>query len=154
MDPGWPIEFLRPLLRRKGRGTLISGIGVVSDASPKQDYRVPDLTFLAAGREALIVRDGTCKGGPDAVLAVRSPADETYEKLPFFAQLGVREMIVIDRDTKRPEVFRLAGSQYLAVSPGLDGFVLAETLGIRFRVVDGPRLVVEDAAEPSLQMLI
>lgn len=30
------------------------------------------------------------------------------EKLPFFAALGVREVIVIDHDTKRTQIFRLA----------------------------------------------
>jgi hypothetical protein len=29
--------------------------------------------------------------------------------------LGVREVIVIDRDTKQPQLFRLAGSQYVPV---------------------------------------
>ena len=36
------------------------------------------LTFLAAGREHLLVEDGVRGGGPDSVVDVRSPGDETY----------------------------------------------------------------------------
>jgi len=28
--------------------------------------------------------------------------------LPFFARLGIGEVVVIDRDTRRPEAYRLA----------------------------------------------
>jgi Uma2 family endonuclease len=145
------IEFARPLLRRKRLGLLISGVNVFAGASTDEDYRIPDFTFLASGREDLIAVDGIRGGGPDAVLEIRSPRDETYDKLPFFAALGVREVIVIDRDSKRPEVFRLAGSQYLAVAPDREGWVVSEVLRLRFRQVPGatPRLAAEDLDDPA-----
>ena len=34
------------------------------------------------------------------------PGDESYEKFPFYAAVGVRELLVIDRDTKEPELYR------------------------------------------------
>jgi Uma2 family endonuclease len=139
------IVFLRPLLTKRGRGTLQSGINVFDEASPKENYRIPDLTFVAAGRESVLAEDGTRGGGPDAVIEVRSPGDESYDKLPFFASLGVREVIVIDRDTKRPEIFRLAGSQYVAVAPDRDGWVASEALRVRLRQSPGsPVLAIED----------
>jgi Uma2 family endonuclease len=130
---------------------LRAGIDVFRERDRNEDYRIPDLTFIAAGNQKIIVDDGTRGGGPDAVIEVRSPDDESYDKLPFFAQLGVREVLVIDRDTKRPEVFRLAGRQYLAVAAERDGWVTSQVLGARFRPVDGPRLAVEDLAEPAVR---
>lgn len=137
--------FLVPLLERTGGGVLVSGINVFSDKSRAEDYRIPDLTFVAAGREALLCEEGVRGGAPDAVIEIRSPGDETYEKLPFFAALGVREVIAIGRDSKGPEVYRLAGSQYLAVAADREGRIAAETLGVRFRLKaePGPRLIVE-----------
>ncbi len=141
------IGFLEPLLRNSARGTLSSGINVFRG---DRDYRIPDLTFVASGREAVLAEDGTRDGGPDAVIEIRSPDDESYEKLQFFAAIGTREVIVVDRDTKRPEIFRLAGPQYVALQADLDGWLLSETMRVRFRVADAaPRLVVEDAIEPS-----
>ncbi|MBI2900337.1 MAG: Uma2 family endonuclease [Planctomycetes bacterium] len=150
------LTFLRPLLRRKKRGTLKLAINVFNEASPKQDYRIPDFTFVAAGRERLIAADGVRGGGPDAVIEIRSPDDETYEKLPFFAALGVREVVVVDRDSKKPEVLRLTGSQYLVVAADREGWVASEVLGVRFRLLPGtpPRLAVEDIEDPSARVEI
>lgn len=145
------IEFFGPLFRRTQRGALFSGINVFREAGPTSDYRIPDLTFVAAAREHVLHDDGVRGGGPDAVVEIRSPEDETYDKLPFFAALGVGEVIVCHRDSKEPQVFRLTGSQYLAVQGDPDGWLVSPALGVRFRRVDGPRprLRIEDLADPS-----
>jgi Uma2 family endonuclease len=143
------IIFLVPLMERRGRGTLVSGINVFDRASPKENYRVPDATFVATGREGVLVEDGV-HGGPDAVIEIRSPGDGSYDKLPFFASLGVRETIVIDRDTKKPEIFRLAGSQYVAVAADREGWLTSETLRVRFRHAPHA-LVIEDVDDPAVR---
>jgi Uma2 family endonuclease len=138
------IEFLRPLLRKSGRGILRSGINVFDDASPSENYRIPDLTFVKAGRSAVMKADGIRGGPPDAVVEIHSPADETYEKLPFFAKLGVPEVIVIDRDSKAVEVFRLSRGAYAKVAADAVGAVTAESLEMSFRRTEEVRLVVRD----------
>ena len=147
------IEFLRPHFRISGRGRLVSGINVFGNEA---NYRIPDLAFVAAGREHILQPDGTRGGGPDAVIEIRSPDDETYDKLPFYASLGVREVVVIDRDTKRPELYRLAGSQYVALQDDEQGFVRSEAMKVRFRGISGekPRLAVEDAMNPATRIEI
>jgi Uma2 family endonuclease len=144
-------RFLGTLCDRHKRGVLALGINVFDETSTVPDYRIPDFTFVAAGREHLLARDGVRGGGPEAVIEVRSPEDETYEKLPFFARIGVREVIVIDRDTKRPEIYRLAGPQFLAVQPDRDGWLGSETLHVRFTVSHTGRLVIEDADDSSVR---
>ena len=142
------IEFLAPHLRTAGRGQLVSGINVFGNAS---NYRIPDLTFVAAGREHILHEDGVRGEGPDAVIEIRSPHDETYDKLPFYAALGVREVVIIDRDTRHPELYRLAGSQYVALQPDDRGWLRSETMDVRFRSLEdkAPRLVVEDVTDAS-----
>ena len=92
------------------------------------------------------------RGQRDAVLEIRSPNDESYEKLPFFAKLGVREVVIIDPDTKRVEVFALAEGAYAQRPVNDRGAVRIETLGIAVTVREGqpPRLAVEDAADPKV----
>lgn len=147
------IAFLMPLLRARGRGTLVSGVNVFNEASGPEDYRIPDLTFVAAGSESRIAADGIRGGAPEVVVEVRSPGDETYEKLPFFARLGVREVVVVPRDSKKPEIYRLTGSQYLAVAAEADGWIRSEAMRVRLRLVPGavPRLAVEDADDPAIR---
>lgn len=142
-------RFLGPLCDRHGRGILAPGINVFNEASVIQDYRIPDLTFIVAGRRQILAQDGVRGSGPDAVIEIRSPDDETYDKLPFFAALGVREVIVVHRDTKKPEIHRLAGSQYVAIQVGPDGWLCSEVLKVRFTSTASQRLVIEDLEDPS-----
>ena len=108
---------------------------------------LPDFTFITTGHERLLAGDGTRGGGPDAVIEIRSPDDETYDKLPFFAGLGVREVIVIDRDTKQPEILRLAGERYATVQGDREGWVQSDLMHVRFRRTAGARLAIEDLGD-------
>lgn len=147
--------FLIPLFKRKRHGTLRIGVNVFNRASAEEDYRIPDFSFVAPGREKIIGPQGI-EGGPDAVIEVRSPGDETHEKFDFFAKLGVREIVVIDRDAKTAEVHRLAGARYPGTTGDPGGGVFSETLDVRFRTVSGspPRLHVEDRADASASVEI
>jgi Uma2 family endonuclease len=149
------IEFLRPRLRNTGRGRLVSGINVFRDSLAAGDYRIPDLTFVADGRTEILRHDGA-RGAPDAVIEIRSPEDETHAKLPFYAALGVGEVIVCDRDTKAPEVFRLAGTRYQPMPADSDGWLVSNALGVRLRRVDGqpPHLSIEDLADSATNLTI
>jgi len=141
------VAFLEPRLRSTAGGTLLPGINVFRAAA---DYRIPDLTFVAAGREHVLSEEGVREGGPDAVIEIRSPEDETYEKLSFYTALGTREVVVVDRDTKRPEIYRLAGSQLVALQPEADGWLRAETMSVRFRVAEGrSALQIEDGIDAA-----
>lgn len=40
---------------------------------------------------------------------------------------------MIDADTRKPELFRLSGREYVAVAPDKSGWLVAETLGVRLR---------------------
>jgi Uma2 family endonuclease len=146
------VAFLVPLVRRTGRGTVVPGINVFR---ADNDYRIPDLTFVARGREEVLAEDGA-RQGPDLVIEVRSPGDESYDKLPFFAALGIREVVIILRDQKTPELFRLAGDRYVAVVADANGLLLSEALAVRFGCLPGTpaRLVLEDAADPSIRVEI
>jgi Uma2 family endonuclease len=146
------IEFLGPRVRESRRGTLYSGINVFRDAGAPADYRIPDLTFVAAGREHILRPDSVRGEGPDAEIEIRSPEDESYEKLPFYAALRVREVIVCDRDSKTPEIFRLAGAQYVAVQRDPEGWLASEAMRVRFLRVEGPvpRLRLEDVEDGSV----
>jgi Uma2 family endonuclease len=59
-------------------------------------------------------RNDYFEGAPTDVVEIRSPGDEAFEKLPFYAQLGVPEVWIIDRDSKVPvpAIYVLSGGQY------------------------------------------
>lgn len=77
--------FLEVWCPRTG-GTAVMRVNVSTGERWDQDYRIPDLSVMFPDRvprgEAMFVR-------PNVVFEVRSPGDETYEKLPFYAAVGV-----------------------------------------------------------------
>jgi Uma2 family endonuclease len=68
-------------------------------------------------------------GPPLVGVEFRSPGDESYEKLPFYASLGVPEVWIIDRDAKSPEIFHLVNTAYESVVSNPEGWVRSSAVG-------------------------
>jgi Uma2 family endonuclease len=61
------------------------------------NYRDPDVVVYLPGNPAK--NYGThWQGGPDFLIEIISPFDRSREKLAFYAKVGVREVLLIDRD--------------------------------------------------------
>lgn len=107
------VTLYETALRRKGTGW--------------DDYRVPDL--IVARHEH--VSDEAVEGPALLVVEILSPGDETYDKLGFFAELGVEEVLVVEPLTKAVELFVLRGGRLVAALPDGDGTVTLSSLGLR-----------------------
>ncbi len=91
------------------------------------DWRVPDQTH---GRPELR-SDRGIEGRAELVVEILSPNDETYRKLDWYASVGVAEVLVIDPDTKRVELYANRVGRMVRVEP-----VFVEALGVRAETVD------------------
>ena len=80
-----------------------------------------------------IDRNEYFEAAPTAVIEIRSPGDETMDKIPFYARLGVPELWIIDRDTKAPELYVLQEGRYQQQPPNTDGWLQSPATGIRLR---------------------
>lgn len=119
----------------------------------RHDFRVPDRAIATPERFAAIDRTTHCEGGPDVVIEVRSPGDETREKLPFYFEVGVREVWIIDRDTKRPEVLVRGGSAFEPARADDGGWLVSVATGVRLREEAG-RLVVQLGDDGATRMAL
>jgi len=72
------------------------------------------------------------------LVEVRGPGDESYLKLPYYAERSVTEALIV-HENRRFELRRPQGDGTYAIVP--DG--RSETLGVTFSTVDGPKLRVE-----------
>jgi Uma2 family endonuclease len=115
---------------------------------PDRDYRVPDLVLLTPDRFA-IDHNEYFEGPPTVVVEIRSPGDESYEKLAFYASLGVPEVWIIDRDTKAPELYVLAGGDYHLQSISAAGWNRSTAAGIVLRQESKGQLAIQLADEPG-----
>jgi len=131
---------LRDYLKRnwaKQRGGLVRADANLTtpedEASWTLNYRVPDLVLVDAARRH-IDRNTYLAGAPLVVVEIASPGDETYDKFPFYAGLGVPEIWVIHRDSRTPEI-HLLGSEgkYTPATAGASGWLHSPATGVEFR---------------------
>lgn len=123
-----------------GRGKIYVGVNV-SDREDdwKDNYRCPDVAVFLQGGQAKDCGTHWC-GGPDFAVEIVSPYDRSREKIPFYSEVGVRELLLIDRDPWNLEWYKrqndelvLSGQSSLA-QPAV---LTSEVLPLRFRLVVG-----------------
>jgi Uma2 family endonuclease len=129
---GWP-----------GLGDVRPGVNVSDRVdSWRSNYRVPDVAvFLQSGAAR------NCgefwHGGPDFVVEIVSAGDRTRDKLAFYAAVGVRELLVVDRQPWRVELWRGSadGLRPVACSTPENAVVLTSSvLPLTFQLLpDTPR---------------
>lgn len=99
--------------RRHGLEVLHEQNLLLSEAAGFGDFRIPDVVAFRPEQEG---RVGVI--GPIALaVEIRSPGDESFQKLPFYERLGVGEVLIIDRDTALVRRWVLTDG-VLAESPG------------------------------------
>jgi Uma2 family endonuclease len=123
-------RVLAPFAEAGGLVAYCESTGVFAGA---EDWRIPDQVYARPDQE---IEDGLT--GAELVVEVRSPDDESYAKLPFYAARGITEAMIVHRD-RRFELFRLddAGT-YQPVDDGR-----STVLGVTFTTVDSPKLRIE-----------
>jgi len=102
----------------------------------EHDYRVPDLVFALPG----YVSERGVEGRAELVVEILSPGDESYAKLGFYEEMGVRELLIVDPRGRDFELFGLRDQALVPVPPDATGTATVSALGVRLATVDGPRL--------------
>lgn len=100
------------------------------------DYRVPDQVYA---RPELLTERGV-DGPAELVVEIRSPGDETYDKLGFYAPVGVPEVLVVHPAEGRAELFVLRGDAHVLAHADEGGETTSKAVGVRFSTGEGPRL--------------
>ncbi len=103
------------------------------EVADMKSYRVPDLGFARPEH----VTERGIEGRATLAVEILSPRDEAYEKLPFYRQVGVEELLYIDQTTKVFEVRRPGGDAWALVEADAQGWTSLASLGVALRLVDG-----------------
>ena len=110
-----------------------------------ENHRCPDGAVILVGNPGRWIGEYEVAflGGPDLVVEVMSTGDATHEKLPFYASLGVREVLIVEQDTGRPTIWR-AGELF---TEGPGELLRSEVTGLEFsRGSEGTLLVRHPAS--------
>ncbi len=98
-----------------GLGRVFPGINIADREDDwKQNYRCPDVVALFNDNKAQI-RETHLLGGPDFVVEIVSPHDQSREKLGFYSSVGTREVLLVDRDPWALELYRHDGQTLVMV---------------------------------------
>ncbi len=129
-------------------------INVADPASAKwtDDYRIPDLVLLTPNRFH-IDKNEYFNGGPEVVVEIHSPEDEAYEKLGFYWKVGVKEVWIIQRDSKTPEVFERGQSEFQLREPDADGWHRSMIVGAEFRSAGGGKMGIRLVGQTRIAQL-
>ena len=109
------------------------------EAGWEHNYRCPDVAVFMKNTRAK-----NCEthwmGGPDFTVEIVSPKDRSRQKLEFYASLGVRELLIIDRYPWSIELYRLDGGKLADADKSTmsDSEVLvSQVVPLSFRLVAG-----------------
>ncbi|MGO9114634.1 MAG: Uma2 family endonuclease [Thermoguttaceae bacterium] len=89
-----------------GLGIALPGANLAASVEGwKQNYRVPDIVVFLADTVAQN-HDAFWTGAADFIIEITSPGDRTYEKIPFYSRIGVRELLIVNRQSWAVELYR------------------------------------------------
>jgi Uma2 family endonuclease len=119
------------------------------EAKWMDNYRIPDLVLLTPPRFH-IDKEACMVGWPDVAVEIHSPGDETYEKLEFYAELGVPEVWIIHRDSLKPEIHLLqADGTYLQKPVDPDGWMRSPSIGLEMKPTPSGKLALRMNGNPA-----
>jgi Uma2 family endonuclease len=123
------------------------------------NYRCPDVVAFLPGNPA--INHGThWEGGPDFLVEIASEYDRSRDKLPFYASVGVREVLIIDRYPWVLELYTATGSPAVlqltaTVTPESNSVLRSSVLPMTFQLrsaIPRPRIqlmLTDAAADPT-----
>jgi Uma2 family endonuclease len=101
-------DILRDVVSRD-QGAVLPGTNVSDrERGWEHNYRCPDVVVYLADNKAKNCETHWC-GGPDFAVEISSDDDRTRDKIPFYAKVGTRELLIVDRDPWQLELLRLSG---------------------------------------------
>ena len=106
------------------------------------NHRCPDGAVILNGNRGRWIGANRVAflGGPDLVVEVSGDAND-HDKFPFYGSVGVREVLLIEQASARPELWRWDGTRYRRGEEP----VRSEVTGLEF-ARDASGLVVTDPA--------
>jgi Uma2 family endonuclease len=103
----------------------------------EKNYRCPDVAVVLPGSRAIDC-DKFFFGGPDFIVEIVSDYDRSRDKFDFYARVGVREMLLVDRNPWQLELYRLEGGALTPVGtsdPVGQQLIASKVLPLTFRLL-------------------
>jgi Uma2 family endonuclease len=121
-------------------GKVRAGVNVSDrEADWDKNYRCPDVVVYLNDTKA-VNHNTFWHGGPDFAVEIVSPSDRSREKLNFYAKVGTRELLIVDRKPWALELYRLEDETLTRVGKSTlakRDWLTSEVASLKFRLVAG-----------------
>ena len=151
--------LFREVVQASGLGVARPGINVTDRRQDwRKNFRCPDVAVFLNGTSASNC-DTHWFGGPDLAVEVVSKKDRSKKKLGFYAKVGTRELLIVDRSPWSLGLYRLADGvlQPVGQTTVQSGEWLAsQVMPLSFRLIAGverPRIEVRHSDGRQTWML-
>jgi Uma2 family endonuclease len=141
------LMVLGPVIEWPGLGRVFPGVNVSDRLDDwMKNFRCPDIAVYLDGNPAQ-AKGSYWYGGPDFAVEIVSPDDRSRDKLGFYAAVGVRELLLIDREPWALELHRREGAGWVlagTLRPDRPEWLSSHIVPLRFRLLAGnPRPLIE-----------
>lgn len=146
---------LQTVVSEAGLGIVYPGANVTDRQDDwKSNFRCPDVVVvLNESSKRCQARGAALLGGPDFLIEVQSPGDATLDKLDFYGSIGVRELLVVDRDTKAIELFRRQRRALRSVGCSPDS-LKSRVVPLQFRKMRTRKIEVTTTRAPQARWVV
>jgi Uma2 family endonuclease len=125
--------LLDPLARESGLELLMEA-GLFDPAvEDNKSFWVPDIVVFPPA----VASERGVEGRATLAIEIRSPGDESYQKIPYYGRIGVAELVIIHRDRKDLRRWVRAGDALVEVAAGDDGWHQLTALPVAMRGAGG-----------------
>jgi Uma2 family endonuclease len=104
-----------------------------------KNYRIPDMSIFQPGNSVVDCRTHY-RGGPDLAMEIVSPDDRSRDKLNFYAKVGTREVLIVDRYPWQLELYRREDDEMKLVGrtkPGDRRKLMSAVVPLGFQLLRG-----------------
>jgi Uma2 family endonuclease len=104
-----------------------------------ENLRCPDVVVYLNDTKA-VNHNTSWYGGPDFAVEIVSPGDRSREKLDFYAKVGTRELLIVDRKPWALELYRRQDDTLTRVGKSTlakRDWLASEVVPLKFRLVAG-----------------
>jgi Uma2 family endonuclease len=129
------IYALTPIAKRRGWDIVGDSVSLFGSDT---NYRVPDAQIFRPDQPSMRGLEGA-----QLVIEMLSPHDEARRKFPFYANVGVSEIWLIEPNSREHEIHVLRDGRYVRVET-TGGVTHSAILDVTLELADGPLLRLRD----------
>lgn len=143
--------LFREVIQSQKLGVTRPGVNVSDRRSGwRKNYRCPDVAVFLNETHAVNC-DTHWFGGPDFAVEVASPGENVTKKLGFYAKVGTREVLILNRSPWKLSLYQLNAGELRWTGdscPSDKTWLASQVLPLAFRLIEGvdrPRIETRHA---------